>query len=106
MNLSTQIKTHLDIIERFILTADAPDGEVSSQDALKAVRELRDILTAAPNLAAIEPFLSNHKRGCPANRGRNCKCSLYEARQVYRRLLAIYSTSDLYVQGELDKLAD
>jgi hypothetical protein len=39
----------------------------------------------------IELFLMHHKRGCPANKGRNCDCRLFEARKEIERLLAIES---------------
>lgn len=38
------------------------------------------VLSRLPDVAAIEKFLTNHKRGCLANTGSNCDCGLLEAR--------------------------
>ena len=35
----------------------------------------------------IESFLTNHKRGCLANKGENCTCGLFEARAELACLL-------------------
>ena len=35
----------------------------------------------------IENFLTNHKRGCLANKGENCTCGLFEARAELACLL-------------------
>ena len=52
----------------------------------------------------IENFLTHHKRLCPANRGRNCTCGLFQARaemRAIRNLGALYARALVpnYVQN-------
>jgi hypothetical protein len=35
---------------------------------------------------SVEQFLTHHKRNCPANKGRDCTCGLYQAREEIERL--------------------
>jgi hypothetical protein len=35
---------------------------------------------------AVAPFLTNHKRNCPANQGTDCTCGLFVAREKLQKL--------------------
>ncbi len=52
----------------------------------------------------IENFLTHHKRLCPANRGRDCACGLFQARKDLRFILETFKETEALLDGPIADL--